>query len=135
MSYVLIQGDPVDGFAFTGPFESEELALAEGRDQGTDFYWIADLMKPFSTRTAALPTFEVVEVIVQNQACYTVIRRGNAGNLGGDHHWLNKTLAESAMKLYKHQPDLHGESPVKVEDEYKRSFAVDMPGLIRGQTK
>jgi hypothetical protein len=43
--YIIITGDPVDGFIYTGPFESHADAVVAAEEvfyRGDD-YWIADL--------------------------------------------------------------------------------------------
>lgn len=43
--FVLIVGNPVDGFGFTGPFETHEEACEAGTTDYVD-WWVAPLVKP-----------------------------------------------------------------------------------------
>lgn len=44
--YILISGNPVDGFNYTGPFDAASAAHDHGEDCGFAEYWIADLTTP-----------------------------------------------------------------------------------------
>jgi len=43
--WILIGGNPVDGFSFEGPFDSREAAIERGEELGPD-WWIAPLLPP-----------------------------------------------------------------------------------------
>ena len=46
MNYIVIYGDPVDGFNFVGPFADRDEAVRYAEfDAGTD-WWIAELVQP-----------------------------------------------------------------------------------------
>lgn len=55
MSTVLITGNPVDGFAFRGPFADRVAAIkyAEWNHEGGD-WWVADMLPDDSVTLAAL---------------------------------------------------------------------------------
>lgn len=48
MKYIIIYGSPTDGFAYIGPFESQEAATAHGNTDGNLDYnwWVAPLEAP-----------------------------------------------------------------------------------------
>ncbi len=43
--FILIKGNPVDGFEFVGPFPSNEDAMEHGDSVKTD-WWVAELEEP-----------------------------------------------------------------------------------------
>lgn len=43
--WMMVEGNPVDGFSFTGPFESNEAAWQYAEGQGGD-WWLARLEEP-----------------------------------------------------------------------------------------
>jgi hypothetical protein len=45
MKYILVFGNPIDGFTFRGPFESSEDAIAYG-DPIMEEWWTAELTPP-----------------------------------------------------------------------------------------
>ncbi len=47
MSYILINGNPVDGFCFTGPFEDHERAVLWTEECGLEKpWWVQELENP-----------------------------------------------------------------------------------------
>lgn len=50
MKYILIFGNPVDGFSFRGPFDTQEEAIAYG-DPIMEEWWTAELVPPDPTET------------------------------------------------------------------------------------
>jgi hypothetical protein len=45
--YILIEGNPLDGYNFYGPFKDEAAAIAyAGRDPEDTDWWVADLLEP-----------------------------------------------------------------------------------------
>ena len=46
--HIIITGNPVDGFQFTGPFTTHDDAVREADDSGSD-WWVADLTVPTVT--------------------------------------------------------------------------------------
>ncbi len=48
MAHVLIVGNPVDGFAIYGPFETADDARSAGEDTSAADWWIATLQPPSS---------------------------------------------------------------------------------------
>lgn len=42
---LIIEGNPVDGFTFTGPFDSRDDAIDAGQNLPAD-WWVADLLPP-----------------------------------------------------------------------------------------
>jgi hypothetical protein len=54
MRWMLVTGNPVDGFVFTGPYETHEDVISAGdRVQDAD-WWIAPLQEP-ETETGGTP--------------------------------------------------------------------------------
>lgn len=47
--YILIQGNPVEGFVYTGPFETREDVISAAEDNGGD-WWITQLVSPSASR-------------------------------------------------------------------------------------
>ena len=43
--HILITGNPVDGFIYTGPFDTSDAAIQAADDSGSD-WWIAELATP-----------------------------------------------------------------------------------------
>lgn len=48
MKYLIVQGSPVDGLWFTGPFETQTDAADYGDSVESD-WWVADLTEPEAT--------------------------------------------------------------------------------------
>jgi hypothetical protein len=46
MSCIVVIGNPVGGFRFVGPFETNDEAIDFGNDIGEGDWWIADLEAP-----------------------------------------------------------------------------------------
>ena len=44
--YILIVGDPINGFAIYGPFDDANEAIAAGDDFSQDSWWVAQLKDP-----------------------------------------------------------------------------------------
>jgi hypothetical protein len=42
--YILIHGDPVNGFAYVGPFKSYNDAHNHGEQSGYSEYWLSELV-------------------------------------------------------------------------------------------
>lgn len=45
MKYLVILGNPVNGFAFVGPFDSHSEAGVYAERRGFDQWWVASMMK------------------------------------------------------------------------------------------
>lgn len=48
MKYVVVFGNPIDGFEYWGPFPSAEAAMSFAQDESDHDYWIATLNVPAS---------------------------------------------------------------------------------------
>jgi hypothetical protein len=46
--YIMIYGNPCDGFRYVGPFEDHDLALAYGEAGASGDWWITELDPPAS---------------------------------------------------------------------------------------
>ena len=44
MKYIMITGNPVDGFSFTGPFDTHDEAVNYGENFHSGDWWIAPLV-------------------------------------------------------------------------------------------
>jgi hypothetical protein len=46
MKSIIITGDPVDGFDYTGPFDSAEKATEWAEEHCDPDWWVADIFSP-----------------------------------------------------------------------------------------
>jgi len=59
--YILVEGNPLSGFNFYGPFDNEAAAVRYAeRDPEDDEWWVADLLEPIDEEDEVLITVNPV---------------------------------------------------------------------------
>ena len=53
--FIVIAGNPVDGFIYYGPYDTFEAACDDHDTPGDHEWWVAELIDPTDTREQVLP--------------------------------------------------------------------------------
>lgn len=58
MQYQIMTGNPVDGFAFVGPYDDEEFATSEAEKYADQEWWVIALTPPYNSATWHVNVYE-----------------------------------------------------------------------------
>jgi len=132
VNYIVVCGNPVEGFSFFGSFIYEHQAREWAEANVNETTWVVAAMDEpdFKVARSQDVSFHVNKVEVARGTFWTVIKfttkYTEEGSVvvteGGDHHWLSVDAAEAAKRVYQICSGYHEKSPSETMEAFRNYF-------------